>query len=128
MDNLLIEETRYTPYINFDNKKHLLEIKGKSYPENTSLFYTPVFSWLEEYLASVSDEQITVNIELVYFNSSSSKVLLDYFDILEEASEQGKQIRVNWIYDAEDEDALEFGEEFQEDYESLIFHMTEKEK
>jgi hypothetical protein len=31
-------------------KNHVLEIKGKSYPENTSVFYSPVFEWLGKYL------------------------------------------------------------------------------
>jgi hypothetical protein len=64
--------------------------------------------------------------ELIYFNSSSSKVLMDFCDVLEEAANSGKNVTVNWIYEEDDEDALEFGEEFQEELESVKFNLVEK--
>lgn len=127
MENLVIEASNYTPAISFDAQSHVLDIRGKSYPENTWEFYTRVFKWLELYLKNEASADITVNIELIYFNSSSSKVLLDLFDLLEESAADGKTITVNWVYDAEDEDALEFGEEFKEDMESLAFNLVRKE-
>lgn len=129
MDNLKIDATKYTPEISFDCEKNLLEIKGESYPENIAEFYAPVFEWLEEYIEQLGDDaQVVVNMELIYFNSSSSKVLLDLFDLLEEAVNNEKHITVNWIYEKEDEDTLEFGEEFQEDFQSLTIHLVEKER
>jgi hypothetical protein len=129
MDNLKIDATKYTPEISFDCEKNLLEIKGESYPENIAEFYAPVFEWLEGYIEQLDDDaQVVVNMELIYFNSSSSKVLLDLFDLLEEAVNSGKHITVNWIYEKEDEDTLEFGEEFQEDFQSLTIHLVEKER
>ncbi len=127
MDNLYIGPTKYTPEINFDATKDKLWIKGESYPENITEFYGPVFFWLEKYLAKSPANRITVNIDLVYFNSSSSKILLDFLDMMEEAAKSGSEIRVNWIYDKEDEDNREFGEEFQEDFEWLNFHLMERE-
>lgn len=126
MENLFIESTKYTPEINFDAQKNLLSIKGRSYPENTSSFYSPIFSWLERYLDQIQSQKVTVNIELIYFNSSSSKILLDFFDILEDKANEGADIKVNWIYDEEIEEALEFGEEFQEDLEAVQFNLVPK--
>lgn len=127
MDNLIIESTKYTPAIRFDAETHLLEIKGETYPENTAEFYAPVFSWLDTYLSQLSGEVVTVNLEINYFNSSSSKVLMDMFDKFEAASREGRQIMLNWIYDRENESALEYGEEFQEDLEVLQLNLVEKE-
>lgn len=126
MNNLMIEATKYTPEISFDCEKHLLEIRGKSYPENTSVFYQPIFEWLEEYFERDDTQAVTVNMELIYFNSSSSKVLMDFCDVLEEAANSGKNVTVNWVYEEDDEDALEFGEEFQEELESVKFNLVEK--
>ncbi len=126
MDNLLIEATKYTPKILFDAENHQLEIKGETYPENTAEFYAPVFKWLEEYLAELQDEAVTVNLEINYFNSSSSKVLMDMFDKFETITKEGKNITLNWIYDKENESALEYGEEFQEDLEVLKMNLVEK--
>ncbi|MCP4347286.1 MAG: DUF1987 domain-containing protein [Desulfobacterales bacterium] len=127
MNNLKIEPTKYTPEIFFDCENNALKIKGKSYPEDTAVFYAPVFSWLQEYFDREETQNVTVNMELIYFNSSSSKILLDFFDILEAATSEGKNITVNWYYEEDDEDALEFGEEFQEDFESLTFNLVQKE-
>ncbi len=126
MDNLFIEATKYTPKISFDSTTHTLEITGETYPENAAEFYSPVFDWLEEYLGQLKKQTVVVNIEIVYFNSSSSKVLMDLFDRLEEAVKDGKNITLNWIYDKEDESALEYGEEFQEDLETLKLNLVEK--
>jgi hypothetical protein len=127
MDNLIIEATKYTPKIHFDCKNNVFEIKGESYPENIGKVYESVFAWLKDYIAQLQNQQTVVNIELIYFNSSSSKVLINMFDMFEEAMEDdGKKFVVNWIYDHEDENSLEFGEEFQEDLELIEFNLIGK--
>jgi len=127
MENLKLEATKDTPEINFDAQQHLIEVRGKSYPENTAEFYSPIFTWMEKYLGQLKDEEVTVNVDIIYFNSSSSKVLLDFFETLENAASSGGNITVNWFYEEGDEDSLEFGEEFQEDFEALNFKVVQKE-
>ena len=124
MAPLIIEETKSTPYINFDDSKHLLAIRGESYPENAASFYAPVFQWLDSYLAALSAE-ITVNLQISYFNSSSSKVLMDFFDRLEEVAGRGNTVTINWRYHEENDMALEYGEEFKEDMEKALFNLIE---
>ena len=127
MENMVIEATKQTPKVSFDAEKHVLEFQGESYPENMAVFESPIFTWLEKYLEQLEDQTFTVNIDLAYFNSSSSKMLLDLFDKLdEEVENNGKSIIVNWIYDAEDDGAEEYGEEFKEDLESLTFNLVPK--
>lgn len=126
MENLIIEETKYTPSINLNAGSGILELIGKSYPENTFEFYKPMMEWTEEYFNGNQQEETTVNLEIIYFNSSSSKLFFDFFDLLEESHNNGKKISVNWIYDEENEAALEAGEDFQEDFEDLKFNLVEK--
>jgi len=126
MQSLNISETEYTPQINFDSSSQLFEIRGKSYPENTQTFYAPVFNWVEQYLAQPCENTFSLNIELFYFNSSSSKALFNLFDLLEIAAERGKKVVVNWIYEEGDEDNLEFGREFMEDLQELEFNLIKK--
>ncbi len=127
MERLSLEPTKYTPEIDFDPEARRLVIRGRSYPENTSEFYAPVFEWLEAYLEEATDDDVTVNIELDYFNSSSSKALMDFCDILEDAADAGKRITVNWIYAADDEDMADMGQEFQEDFDRITFNLVERE-
>lgn len=124
MNHLIIEKTEATPGICFDPASGLLELRGESYPENTAEFYAPVFEWLRKYLPASLDT--TVNMEIIYFNSSSSKALMNFFDLLDDSAATGKKIAVNWFYDAGNESALEYGEEFKEDLNRLEFNLVEK--
>jgi hypothetical protein len=126
MENLQIEATKSSPKIDFNKDTYVLGITGESFPENTTQFYEPIIKWIDECLDTVENENIIVNIELIYFNSSSSKVIMDMFDTFEDASDEGKNIVVNWIYDEDNEAALEYGEEFAEDLESLTFNLVEQ--
>lgn len=126
MENLHIEATKYTPEINLDAKKGFLSFSGKSYPENTFDFYQPTLEWVNTYFVQETQKSTVIEMDIIYFNSSSSKLFFDLFDILEEAHESGKEIIVRWLYDVENENALEAGEDFKEDFESLDFSLIEK--
>lgn len=123
MENLRIEETKYTPLIKMD-PNGTIELVGKSYPENTFEFYVPMMEWTKEYFETSAADVTTVNMEITYFNSSSSKLFFDFFDLLEENND--KNIVINWIYDEENESALEAGEDFMEDFEDLTINLVEK--
>jgi len=123
MNTLQIDATKYTPFIRLD-PDGILEISGKSYPENTFEFYQPLLEWLEEYFQNPAKKTI-LNMEIIYFNSSSSKLFFDLFDLFEE-NQKKTDLTINWIYDKENETALEAGEEFQEDFETLHIHLQEK--
>ena len=123
MKPLSIEGSPKTPNINFDLDKGVLEIKGRSIPENSIEFYKPLVDWLDEY-ASAPLKLTTVNVQLEYFNTSSSKCILDVFKKLEAIHNAKNEVVINWYYEEDDEDMLEAGE----DYESIIrvpFKMIE---
>lgn len=127
MENLVIEATKYTPSVNFDAEHHTLEIRGESYPENISEFYDPVFDWLKNYLGGLPDHQaVTTDIDIIYFNSNTSKVLTNFFLMLEKSAAKGHKIFINWYYDKENDIALEHGRDFREDAVALIFNLVQK--
>lgn len=127
MENWNVAATKQTPSVDFNAATHTLTILGESYPENIAEFSTPFFNWLERYLAESQQQLFTLDIELTYFNSSSSKMLLDLFARLEtEVGTQQRNIVVNWIYVEENESALEYGEEFKEDLTHLTFNLVLK--
>jgi hypothetical protein len=126
MEKFYLQATKFTPEITLDPEKRAIELTGKSYPENTFDFYEPMINWLENYFDTSSKEKTTVNLEIIYFNSSSSKLFFDFFDILEDAVNSGHTIEVNWIYDEENENAEEAGEDYQDDFQSLNFNLVMK--
>ncbi len=123
MDNLYIEKTNSTPGINFDANSGLLQIKGESFPENVSKFYGPVLDWINEYL-SYTEQEMKIEFDIVYFNSSTSKVFMTIFDLLEQEVVNGKNISVIWRSDQDNEIAIECGEEFKEDINLLPFNIV----
>jgi hypothetical protein len=122
MENFYIEATATSPEVDFRFDQDLLAMKGESYPENAAAFYAPIVQQLREYLASREDAQITANIALAYFNSSSTKMLFSIFDALDQSAQTGNRVEVNWYHDEEDETIFEFGEELKADFTAIIFN------
>ena len=126
MDNINIEGTTKTPTVGFDSTTGKLEIKGRSIPENSIDFYKPLIDWIDNY-GKLPKQNTLVSIQLEYFNTSSSKCILDVFKKLEAIRTSGNEVSVNWHYEEDDEDMLEAGE----DYQAIInipFKMIEVEE
>lgn len=126
MENLRIEATKYTPEIDLDAGSGIMNITGKSYPENTFEYYKPIIAWIEKYLQDSKVEKTVFNLDLEYLNSSSLKAYFDLFDILEGAREEGKCFEINWLYDEENDIAEEIGEDFIEDFSDLDIKLVTK--
>jgi hypothetical protein len=124
MEDINIQGTPKTPGVEF--KPGSLLIQGRSIPENSIEFYKPLIDWISEY-SQQKEEATSVDIKLEYFNTSSSKCILDVFKRLEGVKQNGTEIHINWYYEEDDEDMLEAGE----DYEAIInipFKMIEVEE
>ncbi len=126
MENLNLEGSAKTPTVKFDSQKGSLELKGRSIPENSIEFYKPLNDWIDEYATS-PQAQTTVDIKLEYFNTSSSKCILDLFKLLEKLNEKSTQVKINWFYEVDDEDMAEAGEDYQAIID-LPFEMIEVEE
>ena len=123
MDNLHIEGSPKTPSVKFDSNEGTLELKGRSIPENSVEFYQPLYEWLDGYSAN-NKPKTTIDIKLEYFNTSSSKCILDIFKKLEAINGHGTEVQVNWFFEEDDEDMEEAGQ----DYQAIIglpFNMVE---
>ncbi len=126
MEPIKIAGSPKTPEVNFDANTGIIEIKGRSIPENSIEFYKPLVDWLDKYADNPS-EKTQVNIQLEYFNTSSSKCILDVLKKLENVYKAHNDVEVKWYYEEDDEDMLEAGE----DYESILkipFKMIEIEE
>ncbi len=111
METIKIQGTEDTPKIILDKENDLLEISGRSLPEDVTAFYEPVLTWLDEYAQNPSPKTI-FNFKLIYFNTASSKLLLDILMKLEEIHEAGNDVLIRWHFPEDDEDMEEAGEEY----------------
>jgi hypothetical protein len=112
--DLQLQATSTTPRVNLPSTGNEGHIEGNCYPENAFSFFEPIMSWLRNYRRD-GGRRMTVNIRLDYFNTSSSKCLLDLFRLLQEMNAEGLQMRVCWHYCQDDPDMRESGEEFSQD-------------
>ena len=126
MDNLFIEGTKQTPEVKFEANTGILEIKGRSIPENTFEFFNPVLLWLEEYSKAPVDKTI-VKVNLEYFNTSSSKYILEIFKRVKTVFSDGNNVLVEWYYEEDDEEMMETGEDY-EDVSGLPFELISVEE
>jgi hypothetical protein len=112
MENLHLEGSAKTPSIHFDATAGKLELKGRSIPENSVEFYKPLNEWIDAYGKNpVGDTAVDVKLE--YFNTSSSKCILDLFKKLESISGDRTTVVVNWYFEEDDEDMEEAGQDYQ---------------
>jgi hypothetical protein len=111
METIKIQGTEDTPKIILDAENEVMEISGRSLPEDVSSFYEPVINWLNEY-AEKPNKKTVINFKLTYFNTASSKLLLDILMKLEEMHEKGHDVLIRWHYPEDDEDMEEAGEEY----------------
>ncbi|HJZ41399.1 MAG TPA: DUF1987 domain-containing protein [Bacteroidales bacterium] len=111
METIKIQGTEDTPKIILDAENEILEISGRSLPEDVSSFYEPVLNWLNDYAENPATKTV-FNFKLTYFNTASSKLLLDILMKLEELHEKGNEVVIRWHYPEDDEDMAEAGEEY----------------
>lgn len=111
MEPLNIPATDETPSVVLDPLQNIFEFAGKSLPEDVTSFYNPVLSWLEQY-KSATRPRMVVFFKLIYFNTASSKLILDILFLLEKIHQSGTEVLVRWHYEEADEDMKEAGEEY----------------
>lgn len=124
-EKLILRPTRITPLVFFDPQRGLLELRGKSSPENAISFYSKLISGLNKF-AVQGQVNLVVNFKLEYFNTSSSKCIFDVLKKISLVKENGKVISINWYYEADDEDMFESGEDFS-DLLGVEFNFIETE-
>jgi len=94
-------------------------LTGSSYPENSLEFFKPIVQWVKDFLALTKDD-VRINIRLNYLNTSSTKCLLDIFEMLDGFHKAGGSIKMFWYYAKDDEDIMDTGEELCEDFDFPI--------
>ncbi len=102
MKNLIIESTIGTPKVEFDVKAGSLKITGICTPENPKQFFEPIMSTLNDFQGT--GKPLTIEIFLEYFNSGSSKALLNLFL---ETAKTVNETKIHWL--SEDEELKDAG-------------------
>ena len=110
LSSLYIKGTSKTPQIDF--KPGMLQVSGRSIPEDAVEFFQPVIGWLEEYLKN--PEPLTrLNLRMDYINSGSNRFIFNLIKMLDDAYLKGHSVLVNWYYEEDDDTIRNLGRDFQ---------------
>ncbi len=112
MKKINIEGSAKDPALVFDPEKGLFELSGNSIPEDAKSYYQPVLDAIRDYIRSPKSTT-QVNINLTYFNSATSKWLVNILREMKEIVNQGHSIEINWYYHEDDDQIYESGEDFR---------------
>lgn len=116
MDNLRIQgekNTFFIPTVDFSAETGVCVLKGESYLEDTFSFYQKLENWFKEFVKT--KKPITFNIGLSYFNTSSSRSILDLLMVLKKYEDDGGSVTVNWHLENWDDDMKLEVEDFSAD-------------
>ena len=105
---LVLDKTQDTPEVILDKKGNKFFFSGISIPENTKKFYEPIFDWIEKYIEDPNEETL-LNFNMNYFNTSSTKSILDIMIQFKNLAKNGKMLIINWYFPEDDEDMYEAG-------------------
>ena len=122
MTPFIHEATPEKPEVILDKGKNHFEMKGKSFPEEARSFYYPIIDWLKEYIRQ-PNEKTPFHIKMDYYNTASSKMILEMLKVLQELHKNGGKVEIHWHYPEDDEDMLEAGEDYEEILQ-LPFHFV----
>lgn len=113
MNVIKLEATEDTPKIVLDAANNVFEISGRSIPEDSATFYKPILEWIDLY-GSKPNPKTNFIFNLEYFNTSSSKLILDILTKLESLHQNGNDMVIVWCYREDDEDMQDAGQEYSE--------------
>ncbi len=113
LENLQVHANIDTPRIELDASTGYMSIEGKSFPPDVSTFYKTTLDWISLYMVNPAEKTV-VNLKLDYFNTASSKIILDILYKFEEIYKNGANVVVKWHYPEDDEDMEETGVEYAE--------------
>jgi len=120
MNKFILDATDTTPRVVLDHLENKFEIIGEACPEDAKLFYTSIFTWVDQYknyLYFLNNEShvkknLTFTFHLNYVSSSALKYTYNFLQQLEELKPLCESLTIKWLYDKEDTDMEDNGKEF----------------
>ena len=109
MEPIVIDATDNSAKVFFNANGYLL-LEGRSLPENVAEFYNPLI----DFVVKLNVEKVTFDINLDYFNTATSKKILDLLKHLD-ANNKISKVKINWHYEEGDDDSIEMAEIYEEE-------------
>jgi hypothetical protein len=125
MENTYIPARERTPEVDFRFRDNRLALRGEAYPEDAAAFFGPLLKDLAAHCDSIQGQELLVEFQLVYFNTSSAKALMNMIQLLEAAARTGTRVEIRWLYQEDDDVIREFGEDFSLELQHVHFQPVQ---
>lgn len=86
-----------------------LTLEGRAIPEDATKLFDPMIEFARE----LKTEEVIFKVNLEYFNTASSKKLLELFKHLD-ANNNVSKVQINWYFEEGDEDSIETAEIYED--------------
>jgi hypothetical protein len=113
MEKYSVSARDISPEIQLDSVSGYMHLTGTSIPENSEEVYRPVLNWLKSYATKPAGKS-NLDVRLDYFNTSSSKFLMEILRLLKQIKDAGHEVTIRWFYYEDDLDMLEAGQDFMD--------------
>ncbi len=110
---LFLRGTSETPEVILNKDKGYIKFSGRSLPEDAKSFYKKIIDWVSSYVERPKKGTRVIFV-FEYFNTASSKMILEILDIIKTMESKDSNLKIEWHYLEDDEDMREAGEDFAE--------------
>jgi hypothetical protein len=107
--------TDCTPRVILNAAENRIEIEGISMSLQPQKFFRPVFHWLEK-IKEHRPKELSIHVNLSFFNTYTSKVILNIFQKVMELEKEKTALRIYWYFEEGDHEMKDAGES----YESIL--------
>ncbi len=118
MKTIRIQPSDFTPFVEFNSNGKLL-LEGRSIPENIYELFNPLLDFASE----VAVPNIVFDVNLDYFNTATSKIMLDLLLRFDRNKMIGS-VTINWHYVIDNSDSLEVAQIYSECLSRTRLNLT----
>jgi SiaC family regulatory phosphoprotein len=119
MEKLTSDPTSYLPLIDFSPGGYL-KMEGRAIPEDANSLFNPLINFIDQ----LTVPSVFFDIKLEYFNTASSKKILEMLKHLD-SNTKVNDIIVNWHFEEGDEDSVETAEIYEDCLKRIKFRYKE---
>ena len=121
---VLKEKTNRMPGVSLDAENHAVLLEGEAYPEDVAAAFEPLMTSISTTLAESGETPMTVKFQLQYFNSGSSRKILEIIKMIDTSDTAHN---IEWLADPEDDEMIDHGNRFSRAVSKAGFTVVEEE-
>ena len=121
---VLNEKTKRMPGLSLDAENNDMLMEGEAYPEDVAAAFEPLMTSISTTLSKSGETPMTVKFQLEYFNSGSSRKILEIIKMIDASDTVHK---IEWLADPEDDEMIDHGNRFSRAVSKAGFTVVEEE-